>query len=107
MAIEFNDATAKEAIASGKAVMIDFWAEWCGPCRRMAPIVEALAEEYDPQTLLVGKFDIEGDGCDELPVEYGIRSIPTLLLFKDGELKERIVGAQSREAILAKLSAIL
>ena len=90
MAFVFTDENAKAKIAEGGPVVIDFWATWCGPCMRMAPIVDELAEQYEGQ-VLIGKYNVE-DG-DELAVEFGIRNIPTLLFFKDGELKERSVGS--------------
>ena len=90
MAFVFTDENAKAKIAEGGPVVIDFWATWCGPCMRMAPIVDELAEQYEGQ-VLIGKYNVE-DG-DELAVEFGIRNIPTLLFFKDGDLKERSVGS--------------
>lgn len=106
MATEFNDKTAAEAIASNKPVVIDFWAEWCGPCRKMAPVVEELAKEYEGR-VIIGKFNIEDDDCEELPSEYGIRSIPTILYFKNGELQTRTVGAQSREKLVDIIESLL
>ncbi len=88
MAFIFNDTNAKQEIASGKPVVIDFWATWCGPCKHIAPIVEELAEEYEGK-VLIGKYDV--DENDELPVEFNIRNIPTLLFFKNGDLVDRNV----------------
>jgi thioredoxin 1 len=85
-----------EILSSDKPVLVDFWAEWCGPCRMIAPSVEAVAEEY------AGKASVVKMNVDEnmnVPQQYGIRGIPTLILFKDGQEQERIVGAVSREAI--------
>ena len=91
-----DTAFETEVLGSDKPVLVDFWAEWCGPCRMIAPSVEAVAEEYD------GKASIYKMNVDEnlnVPQQYGIRGIPTLVLFKGGQEVERIVGAVSREAI--------
>ncbi len=93
MALNFTDQTAREAIESGKTVVIDFWATWCGPCMKLGPVVEELAEKY--------KLNV--DENDEIPVEQRVRNIPTVLFFKDGELKQRSVGYVS----LSDLEAIL
>lgn len=82
MAIHFTDQNVKEAIASGKPVVIDFWATWCGPCVRMAPIIDELAEQYADK-VLIGKYNIEEE--NDLSTEYRIMSIPTILFFKNGE----------------------
>ena len=85
MAIQFTDQTAREAIESGKAVVIDFWATWCGPCMKLGPVVEELAEKA-----VIGKLNV--DENDEVSTEQRVRNIPTVLFFKDGELKSRSVG---------------
>ena len=90
MAIQFNDQTAKEAIASGKVVVIDFWATWCGPCIKLGPVVEELAEKYADRGVVVGKLNIDEDS--EIVAENRVRNIPTVLFFKDGEVKARSVG---------------
>ena len=85
-----------EVLKSSQPVLVDFWAAWCGPCRMIAPTVEALAGDY------VGKAKVAKMNVDEnqgVPGQYGIRSIPTLLLFKDGQVRGQIVGAQGRDAI--------
>ena len=104
MAFVFTDENAKEAIASGKPVVIDFWAEWCGPCRHIAPLVEELAANYEGK-VLIGKYDV--DEGEELTVDYMIRNIPTILFFKDGELKDRSVGSISRDALEEKIKSLL
>lgn len=104
MSYIFNDENAKQAIESGKPVVIDFWAEWCGPCRHIAPYVEELAEEFEGR-VLVGKYDV--DEGDDLPVDYSIRSIPTLLFFKDGELKNRHVGSATKDDLKKKIEELL
>ncbi len=102
--LEFNDQTAREAIESGKPVVIDFWATWCGPCIKLGPIVEELAEKYGDQ-VTVGKLNI--DENDEVASENRVRNIPTVLFFKDGEMKERSVGLVKLSDLEAKLQAIL
>ena len=104
MAIQFTDQTAKEAIESGKVVVIDFWAEWCGPCVKLGPAVEAVAEKYEGKAI-VGKMNV--DENDEVSSENRVRNIPTILFFKDGELKDRTVGLVSQADIEAKLEALL
>jgi thioredoxin 1 len=104
MAMNITDANFKELVNGEKPVMIDFWAEWCGPCRMITPIVEELAEEYEGKAI-VGKINV--DENDEIPSEYGIRSIPTILFFKGGELVDKQVGAASKSKIEEKLKAII
>lgn len=104
MAMEFTDQTAREAIESGKPVVIDFWATWCGPCIKLGPVVEELAEKYEGK-VLVGKLNI--DDNDEVASEFRIRNIPTILFFKDGQLKERSVGLVKLSDLEAKLATIL
>ena len=104
MALEINDENAKELIASGKPVVIDFWAEWCGPCRSIAPSVDELAEEYEGK-VIIGKYNV--DEGDDISVEYSIRSIPTLLFFKDGKLVDKHVGSASKADLEAKVKALL
>ena len=104
MALEFTDGNIKEAINSGKPVVVDFWAEWCGPCRMVGPIVEELAKEYDGK-VVVGKMDV--DNNVDTPTEFGIRNIPTILFFKDGKLVDKQVGAAQKAALAAKIDALL
>jgi thioredoxin 1 len=93
-----------EVIKSEKPVLIDFWAVWCGPCKLIAPIVEEIAVEYDGK-VKVGKLDV--DSNQQTSIKFGVRSIPTLLLFKDGKLKETIIGAVPKKNIVDKLNSIL
>ncbi len=98
---EVTDATFEESvIASGTPTLVDFWAEWCGPCKMIAPILEELANE-NIGTFTVGKLDV--DSNRETAMKYGIRSIPTLLLFKDGEVAEQIVGVLPKDALQQKI----
>ncbi|MDE6557082.1 MAG: thioredoxin [Duncaniella sp.] len=102
----FTDENVKEIIATGKPVVIDFWATWCGPCMRMAPVVEELAEEFK-DTVAVGKYNIEEE--NDLTTEYRIMSIPTILFFKDGkQIPElRLAGAQPKAALKAQIEKLL
>ncbi len=93
-----------EVIKSNIPVLIDFWAAWCGPCRMIAPIVEELASEYEGK-LKVGKLDV--DENQETSIKFGVRSIPTLLIFKDGKLKDTIIGAMPKANILQRLNPYL
>ena len=104
MALKINDENAKELIASGKPVVIDFWAEWCGPCRAIAPSVDELAEEYEGKVIM-GKCDV--DENSDLPAEFGIRNIPTVLFFKNGELVDKQVGAVGKPAFVEKVEKLL
>jgi thioredoxin 1 len=101
MALEFTDSNFEEKVlSSGKVAVVDFWAQWCGPCRAIAPIIEELADEY-AGSALVGKVDV--DANQELAMQYSIRSIPTILILKDGEVVEKHVGAITKPALKAKL----
>jgi len=90
----------KEVLNSDKPVLIDFWAVWCGPCKMIAPVVEELAKEYDGR-LKVGKVDV--DNNPEVSMKFGIRSIPTLLVFKGGQVVEQIIGAVPKRNLVDKV----
>lgn len=101
MALEFSDSNFNEEVLnSDTPVLVDFWAEWCGPCRMIGPIVEELSAEYQGK-VKIGKMNV--DHNPEVPMKYGIRSIPTLLVFKGGELVDKIVGAVPKTNIVSKL----
>ena len=101
-AIEITDSNFDEIINSDKPVLVDFWAEWCGPCRMVGPIVEEIAGEYDGKAV-VGKVDV--DSNPNVSAKFGIRSIPTLLIFKGGEVVDKQIGAVPKNALTQKLDA--
>ena len=99
-----DDSFQAEVVDSSLPVLVDFWAVWCGPCRMVAPIVDELAVEYEGR-VKVGKVDVDSE--QKIAADYGIRSIPTLLLFKDGELADQVVGAVPKKQLVEKLEAVL
>ncbi|NVM01436.1 MAG: thioredoxin [Candidatus Helarchaeota archaeon] len=102
MDLEFTDENfQKEVLESEKPVLIDFWAEWCAPCSMLAPIIEEISNEYRDK-IKVGRIDV--DKNPNTAVKYGIRSIPSLLFFKDGKVEEQLIGYQSKNNIIKKLS---
>ena len=102
--MEITTTNFQEIVSGGKPVVIDFWATWCGPCRRVAPIIEELATEYEGRAV-VGKVDVEDQ--DELVAQFGIRNIPTVVFIKDGQLVDKIVGTASKADYAAKIDAML
>lgn len=105
MALEITDANFEELVANAdKPVILDFWAEWCGPCRMVGPIVNEIGEEYADKAV-VGKLDV--DSNPGVASKFGIRNIPTILFFKDGEVKDKQVGACQKNVLVSKLEALL
>ncbi len=105
MALELTDSNFDEVVLkSDKPVLVDFWAEWCGPCRMVAPIVSEIATEYDGKAV-VGKLDV--DSNPEVATRYGIRNIPTILFFKNGEVADKQVGAVPKSVLTSKIEGLL
>jgi thioredoxin 1 len=104
MALEITDAGFEDLLKSGKPLVIDFWAEWCGPCRMVGPIVEELAAEYEGK-VTIGKVDV--DNNDEITSKYGIRNIPTILFIKNGEIVDKQVGATQKATLVEKIENLL
>ena len=104
MALQITDDSFRVLMAGDKPLVVDFWAEWCGPCRMLGPVIEELAEQYEDK-VIIGKMNV--DENDEIPAEYGIRSIPTVLFFKNGELVDKYIGVAAKNLIEDKLKAIL
>lgn len=105
MAFEFTDTNFQEtALDSGKVSVVDFWAPWCGPCRMIGPIIEQLSDEYTGD-VVVGKLNV--DENPEVATKYGVRSIPTILFLKNGEVFDKQVGVTSKQVLAGKIDAAL
>jgi thioredoxin 1 len=105
MATELTDKNFEELVLkSDKPVLVDFWAEWCGPCRMIAPVVEELSKEYEGKAI-IGKVNV--DENSEISAKYGIRNIPTLLFFKNGEVVDKHVGVAPKSILAGKLDNLL
>ena len=101
--VELNNSNFEEAVKEG-VTMVDFWAPWCGPCRMIAPVVEELAEDFEGKATIA---KVNTDEEQDIAVKYGIRSIPSILFFKDGEVVDQMVGAASKDAFADKINALL
>ena len=105
MALEITDQNFEELVLkSDKPALVDFWAEWCGPCRMIGPIVEDLAQEYDGKAI-IGKVNV--DNNSEISAKYGIRNIPTILFFKDGKEVDKQVGVVPKDTLAEKIDSLL
>ena len=104
MEVTITKENFAELKAGNLPLVVDFWATWCGPCRMVAPIIEELAAQYDGK-IVVGKCDVEDN--EDLAAEFGIRNIPTILFFKNGEVVYKLIGAQSKQKFEEKFEALL
>lgn len=103
--MEINDSNYSEIMAQGKPVVLDFWATWCGPCKKIGPYIQELADQYADQ-VIIGKVNIE-DEADDLVAEFGIRNVPTVLFIKGGEVVDKVVGAAPKAKFEEKIQALL
>jgi len=105
MAFEFTDTNFQESVLDNEGVsVVDFWAEWCGPCRMVTPIIEELSKEYEGKAT-IGKLNV--DHNSNISMKYGVRSIPTILILKNGEVVEKHVGTTTKAALAAKIDKFL
>ena len=105
MALEITEANFEKIVMkSDKPVLVDFWAEWCGPCRMVGPVVDELAGDYEGKAV-VGKLNVDTEGA--VAQQFGVRNIPTLLVFKNGEIVDKQVGATSKQVLAAKLDGAM
>jgi len=104
MALVITDSNFDELLKSGKPLVVDFWAEWCGPCKMIGPILEDLSHEYE-EKVIIGKLDV--DDNNDVTTRYGIRNIPTILFFKDGVQVDKQVGATQKSVMAQKIEALL
>lgn len=104
MALEITDSNVDEILAGDQPVLVDFWAAWCGPCRMVAPTIGELSSEYEGKAI-VGKLDV--DNNPETAAKFGIRNIPTLLYFKNGEVVDKVVGVVPKDQLAEKLDALV
>ena len=104
MALAITNENFKEVTATDLPVVIDFWGEWCGPCRMVTPLIEEMATEFEGKAV-IAKCDVES--ADEIAMQFRVRNIPTILFIKNGEVKDKQVGACSKDVLVAKLQALL
>ena len=104
MALAITDANFAELVKGDKPLVVDFWAEWCGPCLMIGPFIEELAGEYEDK-VVIGKLNV--DENDEVTAQFGIRNIPTILFFKQGELVDKHVGAAQKSVLEEKIKALI
>ena len=104
MAMQITDTNFEALLAEGKPMIVDFWATWCGPCQLVGPMIDELATEYDGR-IIVGKVDV--DSNQDLPAQFRVRNIPTILFIKNGEVQNKLVGAQSKAALIAEAEKLL
>ena len=105
MALELNAQNFADTVKNNEVVVVDFWAPWCGPCRMIAPIIEELSEEYKEKGVVVGK--VNTDEAPEIAGQFGIRSIPTVIFFKNGEAVDAMIGAAPKQMYVEKINALL
>jgi len=105
MALELNAQNFADTVKNNEVVVVDFWAPWCGPCRMIAPIIEELSEEYKDKGVVVGK--VNTDEAPEIAAQFGIRSIPTVIFFKNGEAVDAMIGAAPKQMYVEKIEALL
>lgn len=104
MTLQITDATLDDVLKTDKLVMIDFWAEWCGPCKMIGPIIDEIGKEYQDR-VVVGKVDV--DNNNDATAKYGIRSIPTVLFIQNGEVVDKVVGAGAKSLFTEKIEKLL
>lgn len=105
MALEITDANFEELVMkSDKPVVVDFWAEWCGPCRMIGPVIEEMSKEYDGKAI-IGKVNV--DENPGVSAQFGVRNIPTILYIKNGEIADKLVGAAPKAQLMSKLDALI
>ncbi len=105
MALEINDLNYEEVVATDRLVLIDFWAQWCGPCKALSPTIDELAKEF-ADSVVVGKVDVDNN-ADDIVSKFGVRSVPTILLIKDGKVVDKCVGAVPKHELIEKINSNL
>ena len=106
MALQITKSNFTETINSGKLVVLDFWAEWCAPCRMVSPIIDELATDYEGRAI-IGKVNVDGEGNDEIVGTFGIRNIPAIVFLKERKVVDKVVGATTKDVLSQKIDALL